>query len=256
VSSLTEKAVDEGLVDEIVPVPGNEALRLARELATREGIFVGTSSGATLAAALDVARRAPPGSNIVCMLPDTGERYLSTPLFDQIEVDMNDAELELSRSTPGYRFDTPSVCVPVAAQPQEPVTVADASTEAFVSDVVRENGVVMFALEWCEFCWAVRKLFARLGIEYRSVDIDSAALQEGDLGTRIRAVLKRRTGSPTIPQIYIGGTHVGGCTDLFDAMKAGRLRKLLDEAGVAHDRGAPIDPYSLLPKWLHPRRTA
>src|SRR5690606_22494105 len=66
ISSLTEKAIDEGLVDEIVPVPGNDALRLTRELATREGIFVGTSSGATLAAALAVARRAPEGGNIVC----------------------------------------------------------------------------------------------------------------------------------------------------------------------------------------------
>src|SRR5690606_33761046 len=109
ISSLTEKAIDEGLVDEIVPVPGNDALRLTRELATREGIFVGTSSGATLAAALAVARRAPEGGNIVCMLPDTGERYLSTPLFDGIEVDMDEAELVLSRSTPGYRFDTQPV---------------------------------------------------------------------------------------------------------------------------------------------------
>jgi len=82
VSKLTEDARDEKLIDEVVPVDGNEALRLARALATEEGIFVGTSSGATLAAALDVARRAPPGSHIVCMLPDTGERYLSTPLFE------------------------------------------------------------------------------------------------------------------------------------------------------------------------------
>ena len=256
VSSLTEKALDEGLVDEIVPVPGNEALRLARELATREGIFAGTSSGATLAAALDVARRAPAQSNIVCMLPDTGERYLSTPLFDQIEVDMNEAELQLSRSTPGYRFDAPPAAAPVAVRPQEPTAVVDASAEAYVNDAVRGPGVVMFALEWCEFCWAVRKLFARLGIEYRSVDIDSAALQEGDMGTRIRAALKRRTGSPTIPQIYIGGMHVGGCTDLFDAMQAGRMRKLLDDAGVDHVSDVDVDPYALLPKWLHPRRTA
>jgi len=256
VSSLTEKAVAEGLVDEIVPVQGNEALRLARELATKEGIFVGTSSGATLAAALDVARRAPPGSNIVCMLPDTGERYLSTPLFDGIDVDMNEAELKLSRSTPGYRFDAPPAASPVALRPPEPAVVLDASAEAFVSDVVRDHGVVMFALEWCEFCWAVRKLFGRLGITYRSVDIDSAALQERDLGSRIRAVLKHRIGSPTIPQIYIGGTHVGGCTDLFDAMQAGRLWQLLDDAGIEHERSAPVDPYALLPKWLHPRRTA
>ena len=67
-----------------MPVNGRDALRLARELARQEGIFVGISSGATLAAALDVARRAPPGTNILCMLPDTGERYLSTPLFEDI----------------------------------------------------------------------------------------------------------------------------------------------------------------------------
>jgi cysteine synthase A len=255
VSSLTEQAVAEGLIDEIVPVQGGEALRLARELATKEGIFVGTSSGATLAAALDVARRAPPGSNIVCMLPDTGERYLSTPLFDDIDVDMNEAELELSRSTPGCRFDVPPLMAPATpSRPPETAVVLDASAEAFVTDVVRDHGVVMFALEWCEFCWAVRKLFARLGIAYRSVDIDSVALQQLDMGSKVRAVLKQRIGSPTIPQIYIGGTHVGGCTDLFDSMQAGRMRQLLDVAGVAHDRSARVDPYSLLPKWVHPRK--
>ena len=107
VSQLTEAAQDAGLIDEIVPVAGNEALRVARELATQEGIFVGTSSGATLAAALTVARRAPPGTNIVCMLPDTGERYLSTPLFEDIGEDMTDEELAISRSTPSCRFDVP-----------------------------------------------------------------------------------------------------------------------------------------------------
>src|SRR3954469_169818 len=112
ISTLTEAAIAEGLVDEIVPVAGSEALRLARALAPEEGIFAGTSSGATLAAALDVARRAPAGSHVVCLLPDTGERYLSTPLFDGIEVDMNDAELALSRSTPGYRFDAAAAPAP------------------------------------------------------------------------------------------------------------------------------------------------
>jgi cysteine synthase A len=260
ISTLTEKAIGEGLVDEIVPVNGNDAMRIARELATQEGIFVGTSSGATLAAALDVARRAPAGSHIVCMLPDTGERYLSTPLFDGIDVDMNDAELALSRSTPGYRFDAPAKpaqsAAPVALRPPEPAPALDARADAFVTDIVRDHGVVMFALEWCEFCWAARKLFARLGIAYHSVDIDSVAFQRDDMGSKIRAVLKERTGAPTIPQIYVGGTHVGGCTDLFDAMRDGRLAQLLDAADVAHDRSADIDPYSLLPKWLHPRKTA
>ena len=100
VSKLTEDAVTDGLVDEVVPVSGKDALRLSRELARKEGIFVGTSSGATLAAALAAAKRSPEGTNIVCMLPDTGERYLSTPLFEDITEDMTAEEVQLSRSTP------------------------------------------------------------------------------------------------------------------------------------------------------------
>jgi len=258
VSRLTESAMAEGLVDEIVPVDGNEALRLTRALATQEGIFAGTSSGATLAAALEVARRSEPGTNIVCMLPDTGERYLSTPLFEGIAEDMNEAEIAISRSTPGYRFDSPAVCpAPLtAARRPEPAVERDAEAESFVERAVREEPVVMFALEWCEFCWAVRKLFARLDIAYRSVDLDSVALQQRGLGVRIRAALKDRAGSPTIPQIFIGGQHVGGCTDLFNAMADGSMQRMLESAGVAYARDVELDPNSLLPKWVHPRKTA
>jgi len=266
ISGLTETALRDGLVDEIVPVGGQDAMRLARALATQEGIFVGTSSGATLAAALGVARRAPQGSHVVCMLPDTGERYLSTPLFDGIGVDMNDEELALSRSTPGARFDTvasaPGVAVTAAAVVAAtapfppPAPDADADADAFAAQAIRDEPVLMFALEWCEFCWAVRKLFARLGIACRSVDLDSVQLQAGDLGTRLRAVLRRRTGQPTIPQIWIGGTHVGGATDLFDAWRQGRAQGLLASAGVAFDTGADIDPDTFLPRWLHPRAAA
>jgi len=261
VSRLTEVAMNEQMVDAIVPVNGNEALQRARELATKEGIFVGTSSGATLAAALHVARQAPLGSNIVCMLPDTGERYMSTPLFDGVEIDMNAAELELSRSTPGYRFDAaapPPPPPPTANQPRpqpETARVLDAEAEVFVTNVIEDNAVVLFALEWCEFCWAVRKLFAELGIAYKSVDIDSLAFQQRELGTKLRASLKERCGSPTIPQIYIGGVHVGGSTDLFDAIANGRAWQLLSDAGAAFQRKA-VDPHKFLPQWLHPRKSA
>jgi cysteine synthase len=265
VSALTETAIAEKLVDEIVPVSGEEALRLARQLATKEGIFVGTSSGATLAAALQVAGRSPPGSNIVCMLPDTGERYMSTPLFDGIEVDMNPAELVLSRSTPGYRFDAPppspaavaapAAATPAASAPAAPETLDDAAV-AFFSAVIREHAVVLFALEWCEFCWAVRKLFAKLGIAYQSVDLDSVKLQQGDMGGKLRAVLRSRLGSPTIPQIFIGGQHVGGCMDVFDAMSSGALAQRLTDAGVQYDSTAEVNPHTLLPQWLHPRQSA
>jgi cysteine synthase A len=258
VSRLTEDALAENLVDEIVPVDGNEALRLARALATQEGIFVGTSSGATLAAALTVAGRSAPGTNIVCMLPDTGERYLSTPLFEGITDDMNDAEIAISRSTPGYRFDAPMVCpAPVTTIGRPEATVdLDEEARAFVTRAVRDEPVVMFALEWCEFCWAVRKLFARLNIPYASIDLDSVALQERDLGVKIRAVLNNRIGSPTIPQIYIGGQHVGGCTELFEAMADGSMQRMLESAGVEYARDIELDPRSLLPKWVHPRKTA
>lgn len=70
--------------DELVPVADDRAIEVSRQLAASEGIFAGISSGATLAAALDVAGRAKEGSVILAMLPDTGERYLSTPLFEGV----------------------------------------------------------------------------------------------------------------------------------------------------------------------------
>jgi cysteine synthase len=256
ISQLTEDTVAAGHIDEIVPVAGNDALQMSRELARQEGIFVGTSSGATLAAAMTIARRSPPGTNIVCMLPDTGERYMSTPLFENIGEDMTAEELDISRSTPSCRFDAPSVApAPVPAAPPAPVTL-DTEAQGFVDDVIAQEPVVLFALEWCEFCWSARKLFARAGIPYRSVDLDSVAYQAGDLGGKIRAVLGRRTGSPTIPQIFIGGAHIGGCTDLFDAWRSGAIQQRLKEKGIPCDANLTIDPYSLLPKWLHPRKSA
>jgi cysteine synthase A len=255
ISKLTEDAVAAGHVDEIVPVAGNDALRMSRELAKQEGIFVGTSSGATLAAALNVARRAARGTNIVCMLPDTGERYLSTPLFDSVGEDMTAEELELSRSTPTCRFDAPSAPAPAPAAAPASVEL-DPAAKRFVEEVVRNEPVVLFALEWCEFCWSVRKMFARVGLRYRSVDLDSVEFQSGDRGGKIRAVLAQQTGQVTIPQIFIGGAHIGGCTDLFNAWREGSIQRRLAERGIRYDSNVAIDPYTLLPKWLHPRKSA
>lgn len=84
IPKLTADAKAAGYIDEIVPVNGGDALRLARELATKEGIFVGISAGAAVACALKVAETAPKGSTILAMLPDTGERYLSTWLFQEV----------------------------------------------------------------------------------------------------------------------------------------------------------------------------
>ena len=112
---------------------------------------------------------------------------------------------------------------------------------------------MLFALEWCEFCWSLRKLFARCKIAYRSVDLDSTAYQRNDRGGQIRAVLRARTGSKTIPQVFIGGEFIGGCTETLDAFKSGRLQQLLTQHSVPFDDSVQVDPYTLLPGWLHPR---
>jgi len=191
------------------------------------------------------------------MLTDTGERYLSTPLFEDVDTEMNAEEMEISRSTPNYRFDPHAAACP--AKPAPPAAEgADPEADAVVSQAVAdpEQPVVMFALEWCEFCWSVRKLFARLGISYRAIDLDSVEYQTDNLGGRIRTVLARRIGAQTIPQVFIAGRHVGGCTEVFEAYRAGTLQEQLRRAGVAFDADSDVDPYSLLPGWLHPRQAA
>lgn len=258
IPKLTEDAIAAGMVDQVVPIDGNKALEFTRELARKEGIFCGVSGGATFTGAMEVARNAPAGSNILCMLPDTGERYLSTPLFDNIVTEMSEEEWEVSRSTPNYRFDAATAGKPAAkiktgdAAP----SALDSSAVAFVNEAISdtENPVVLFALEWCEFCWSVRKLFAKLEVPYRAIDLDSVQYQENDLGGKIRAVLLDQLGSPTIPQIFIGGKHIGGATDLFAAYKNGELRALLDEHGISmKPMPEDFEPASLLPGWLHKR---
>jgi cysteine synthase A len=99
---LAGDAVDAGMVHRVITVPAPEAMHWSRQLARKEGIFVGTSAGGTFAAAIQICREAPKGSTVLCMLPDTGERYLTTPLFADIPVDMTDDELAILRSTPTY----------------------------------------------------------------------------------------------------------------------------------------------------------
>jgi cysteine synthase A len=100
IPKITGDALDMKVVAQVLQIDGPEAMRCSRDLAQTEGIFVGISSGATFAGALEVAKTAPAGATILAMLPDTGERYLSTPLFAGIEADMDAAELEISHSTP------------------------------------------------------------------------------------------------------------------------------------------------------------
>jgi cysteine synthase A len=255
IPQITEKAVAEGLIDGFVPIKGGDALKLSRRLAREEGIFVGTSAGATFAGALEVAKKAKKGETILFMLPDTGDRYLSTPLFEDIETDMNEAEMEVSNSTPRFRFGSaPKKIQRKADEKQEKVELNKKALDFFnrvTSD--KNQPVVLFALEWCEFCWAVRKFFKEANIPYRAVDLDSVEYQKDDLGLNLRPVLAEKTGVKTIPQIFIGGEHIGGATEAFDAFNNGSFQKALEKSDVKFDRESELNPYSLLPKWLHPR---
>jgi cysteine synthase A len=252
IPKLTEDAVSLELVDQIVPIAGADALRISQELAQKEGIFAGISGGATLAGALQVCEQAPEGANVLCMLPDTGERYLTTPLFEGISSEMTDDELAISASTPLCRFDA---APPAAAAQASSHPAASSDVSAFVDEVIHDSAqpVVLFALEWCEFCWSLRKMFGQCGIPYRSVDLDSVEYQENNRGGMIRSELHTRTSCETIPQVFVGGEFIGGCSEVFDAFVDGSFQTALKKNSVSFDESVELDPYALLPNWLHPR---
>jgi cysteine synthase A len=255
IPKLTHDALRAAHVDEVIGVNGNDALRLARALASEEGILAGISGGATLAGAIALGKRIPKGSAVLFMIPDTGERYLSTALFDGVSETMSEEEEAIAASTEGYRIGAPSApAAPSAAAPiilPEPTRQATELVERTIRDP--EQPVVMFALEWCEFCWALRKFFDAYGIAYRSVDLDSVPFQQDNMGGEIRKDLHRRLGAPTIPQVFVGGAPIGGCTETLELFRTGELQARLKACGVAYDAGVTGDPARFLPKWVHPR---
>jgi cysteine synthase A len=164
---------------------------------------------------------------------------------------MTEAEIEIARSTPSARFDkAPHVPQVMSAEP-----LASDAARAFFTEVIasEEQKVVLFALEWCEFCWGVRKLLARCGIAYRAVDIDSVAYKRDRFGLQIRAALRERTGMSTIPQLFVGGDLVGGASETFAAYQQGRLQDLLRRHSVPFTAAVGDELYSLLPGWVQRR---
>lgn len=251
IPAVTSRAIAEGVIDEIRPVAGGEALAWSRRLAREEGVFCGITSGATFAAAHQLASELPEGSRVLAMIPDTGERYMSTPLFADIAEDMDEAEMEISRSTPGARFDAAPPAIAASAPAQaDPKAVKHVDT--IITD--KDRPLVFFALEWCEFCWSAMKLLDLMGVTYRAVHLDGPNYSDPAWAGEVRTALaKSSDGAPTIPQIFVGGKHLGGATDLFDAFNEGRLSDIFDRAGITHGKPDLENAYSLLPKWLQKR---
>ncbi|MEO7039847.1 MAG: cysteine synthase A [Gemmatimonadaceae bacterium] len=108
IPKLAADAAAAGVISRLITISAPDAMHWSRELAQQEGIFCGTSSGGTFAGAMQVARDAKKGETILCMLPDTGERYLSTALFADVAVDMTEEERTISASTPAAQLPPPA----------------------------------------------------------------------------------------------------------------------------------------------------
>jgi len=253
IPKLLDEVTQSKNFDQLIPINGNDALQLSKDLASKEGIFVGISSGATLAGALKIAQTAEAGANILCMLPDTGERYLSTPLFQDVMMDMSDEEIAISRSTANFRFDIGDDSNIANNKKEDKIFDEASKVEVLATINDPQQPVIMFGLEWCEFCWSVKKILDKYQIAYRSIDLDSVAYSDNDRGLKMRNYLDKTNNWETLPQIYIGGEFVGGCTDLFDKCLDNSLQRLLDKYKVPYDKSVSIDPYQLLPNWLLPR---
>ena len=249
IPALAQEFVDDDGYDIALPIAGEAALQCARDLARKEGILAGITAGAALAGALQIAKAAPEGSTILCMIPDTGERYLSTVLFEEVPAEMTQEEIEIANSTT-------STSVEQAAAVEEKLPAPEADAVSAVDRLITapDQPVLMFGLAWCEFCWSVKKVLKAYGIDYQAIDLDAPAYQENDRGSQLRLALRHRTGCNTFPQIFIGGEYIGGCTDLFDGIAERTLFGQLEHAGATVDKSVQIDPYSLMPGWLQTRQ--
>lgn len=237
IPQLVSKAYKSDYIDEVMHPGGDDAINTSRELAVKEGIFSGTSGGGVLASARKIAETAPSGTSILAIIPDTGERYLSTPLFDNIPADMTEEEKALTESTAS-----------TAPPPPDLPGVVPEATE-FVKQTVNDNKVVFWSLQYCEFCWTLMKLLDTADIPYEAINIDSFKYAKDQMGNKYRAALCDMTGCNTFPQLFVNGEFVGGAVDACMMWKDGELQKKLSNAGVEFGEYEG-DPFEFLPKWM------
>ncbi|CAG9460050.1 unnamed protein product [Pedinophyceae sp. YPF-701] len=248
---VVEGARSEGLIDMVRTVKGAAAIEYAKLLAQQEGIFSGISGGGNVACAIELAKASPPGTRVLTVIPDTGERYLSTPLCSDIPEGMTDEEKAISESTPLAVFGKPppppkpaAAAAAAAAAPDDPSYDA----AAFCREAAASAPLVIFSLEWCEFCWSVKNFLKAVGVEYKAVNLDS--VENKPHFKQNRAALKELANSGTVPQIFIGGQVVeGGCTGTLDSYTTGEMQERLGKLGVAVHKVDGIDPRSFLPQW-------
>jgi len=246
IPKIVDDARSEGLFDEIMHVGGNDAMEISKRLAQKEGIFTGPSGGGALWCALEHSKSLPDGSNVLAMLADTGERYLSTPLFQDISADMTEEEKQIAESCAS----------PAPAQILLPKPTKEAKD--FVESTNKLHKITIWSLEYCEFCWTLFKLLDAIGVEYYVVNIDSFEFAKDNMGNKYRSALSKMTDCNTFPQMFIGGEFFGGAADACIKWKKGELQPLLEAQGFSTEfNGYNGDPFEFLPKWMsqNPLRT-
>ncbi|WP_229668552.1 glutaredoxin domain-containing protein [Arenimonas soli] len=164
---------------------------------------------------------------------------------------MDAIEWDISRSSPFARFDQAPAATPAPAPAPATTPSIDAQARRLLAAALADPTapLVVYGLSWCEFGWSVRKLFDALGADYRWINLDEPELLATDLGLRLRAALEQRTGSRTLPQVFLGGQFLGGCSETFAAHADGSLASRLDALGRPPRRSSVPDAGQLLPAW-------
>lgn len=242
IPKLVQEATDSNTYDGLLHVGGDAAIQTAKDLAIKEGIFSGTSGGGILSAALKLAEDCAEGTSILAIIPDTGERYLSTPLFEDIPADMTDEEKELAASTPSNPPPAPGL----------PEVIPEATE--WVTNKINNNKVVIFSLEYCEFCWTLTAFLDALGVPYLKIDIDSFEYAKDNMGNKYRSALSALTECKTFPQFFISGKFIGGAVDACQMWKKNEMQDVFKKAGIkgGNDNFNDYkgDPFEFLPKWM------
>ena len=255
IPKLAEDAVKAGLIDEVLPIKGGDALRLSRELAQKEGIFTGITGGATFAGALQICARAEKGAKVLCMLPDTGERYLSTPLFEDIPAEMTGEEIEISQSTPRYRFDVKPAPRRLRARGRGAVAAQPGSGG------IRHQGDVRYRSAGRHVCARMVRILLVGTQAVQGVRHSLTARSISILPTTRRTIgaAKSATCSRLAPILRPFRKSSSAITISADAPRhstrsmTDALQELMRDNGIKFKQADNVNAYSFLPKWLHPR---
>ena len=98
-----------------------------------------------------------------------------------------------------------------------------------VDGLISNNKVMMFSKSYCPYCDQAKQILSNAGIDFHAVELDNMPD-----GGAIQDQLKQMSGQRTVPNTYIGGQHLGGCDDLKAAKSNGKLKQMLESAGVSH----------------------